>query len=78
MIPEEDQSLIEVLKLSDPSLVQSLLLLKNNSSAENQQVVMLNRARNILAKYSQLTIQLKFHGIEFILATGKASNINAN
>ena len=34
VIVEEDQSLFDVLKLSDPSLLQSLMQIKNNTNVE--------------------------------------------
>ena len=51
MIPEEDQSILDVLKMTDPSLVQSLLLLKNNTS-ESQLTLLLSRAKNMISKYN--------------------------
>ena len=77
MIPEEDMGLLETIKMSDPKLVQSLLLLKNSTSSENQLQILLNRSKNMTRKYNELVQQLKTHGIDFILALGKRSGIGA-
>jgi hypothetical protein len=53
MIPEEDLSILEVLKLTDPALVKSLLLLKN-SSKESQLNILSSRAKVMVTKYNQL------------------------
>ena len=51
MIPEEDMGILDVLKMTDPTLVQSLLLLKNNTS-ESQLTLLLSRAKNMTQKYN--------------------------
>ena len=71
VIPEEDQSILEVLKLQDPALVQSLMLLKNNTTSENQLSIMQSRVKALATKYNQLVTQLRVHGVDFLLATGK-------
>jgi len=44
--------MFEQLKLTDPALVSSLSLLKNNTIGENKMILMLNRARIIEVKYN--------------------------
>ena len=70
--------MFEQLKLTDPALVSSLSLLKNNTIGENKMILMLNRARIIEVKYNQLVTQLRVHGVDFIIATGKAQQQSAN
>ena len=70
MIPEEDQSMMEVLKLSDPSFMQSLMLIKNSSKTESKLSVMLGRARSIKNKYAKIVPQMRIHGVDFIVSTG--------
>ena len=77
VIPEEDQSILEVLKLQDPALVQSLMLLKNNTTSENQLSIMQSRVKSLATKYNQLVTQLRVHGVEFLLATGKSATTKA-
>ena len=54
VIPEENQTILEVLKLQDPALVQSLMLLKNHTTSENELSIMLSRAKNLATKYNHL------------------------
>ena len=72
VIPEENQTILEVLKLQDPALVQSLMLLKNHTTSENELSIMLSRAKNLATKYNHLVTQLRVHGVDFMLATGKS------
>ena len=58
-------------------MVQSLMLLKNNTTNENQLSIMNSRAKNLATKYNQLVTQLRVHGVDFILATGKSSQTKA-
>ena len=61
-----------MLKLQDPALVQSLMLLKNHTTSENELSIMLSRAKNLATKYNHLVTQLRVHGVDFMLATGKS------
>ena len=53
------------------------MLLKNNTTSENQLSIMQSRVKSLATKYNQLVTQLRVHGVDFLLATGKSAATKA-
>ena len=75
IIPDEKMVMFEYMKLTDPTMVESLKLLQN-AKGDSKLAILHGRASKIGAKFSQLSAQLQAKGVEFIIATGKQSSKN--
>ena len=73
VIVEEDQSLFDVLKLSDPGLVKSIIQIKNNTNVENQLNLMLDRSKGMVEKYEELVLKIREYGVDFIMPLGRTA-----